>query len=106
MLLAYDELTETKPIRFFVDKQEIQSSAEPTIGAANPDQEESQVPLAKPLTITRVCAEMKKPTIECYTYFLNLSDEISDDVISFESPSDNAVMKLIVGKHESAIPSL
>jgi len=104
LLLAYNELTEAKPILFFVEKREIQSNAEPTVGAAKPESEESEVPLAKPLTIARVCAEMKKPTMECYAYFLDLSNDVEDDVISFESPSDNAVMKLIIDKHEPEIP--
>ncbi len=105
MLLAYPALTETKPIRFFIPLHEIEANAEPQIAAAKAADEEAAVPLAKPLSISRVCAEMSdKPTIECYKYFLNLSDDVNDDKITLDSPSDGAVMRLIVEKHAADVP--
>jgi hypothetical protein len=123
MLMAYDELTENKPVEFFIDLQEIRASAEPELGAAlealeqslsvgagndaNSDSESvSNVELLQvdALTIVRICDELTGiADTECYKYFLKGDHQADADGL-VDLNANKAVVRAIANKYQKLIP--
>ncbi len=123
MLMSYDELTENKPVEYFIDLQEIRASTEPELGAALEALEQSlaagahsgaiaESEVAKnvellqvdALTIVRICDELTGiADTECYKYFLSGDHQANSDGL-MDLNANKAVVRAIASKYQKLIP--
>lgn len=126
LLMSYDELTENKPVEYFIDLQEIKASGEPDLGAAldaleeslssgvsgNGDAEKTVSEVARnvellqvdELTIVRICDELTGiADTECYKYFLSGDHQVDADGL-IDVNANEAIVRAIASKYQKLIP--